>query len=196
MSPWARAFAAAWLGVHQTMLQAESQAEPTTVVVRVYRTVALPERVEVQALAEARAALAGASVRVRWVRCSAGDEAGRDSACGAPLAGDERVVRIIAGGALASPRRAVLGDALVAPHVQTGVLATVYYDRVFALAENWHADVATLLGRVVAHELVHLLAVSSGHAAGGLMRAVWEPGRRQNAPGDEWRPSVADIRGQ
>ena len=66
-----------------------------------------------------------------------------------------------------------LGDALVDRHTQSGVLATIYLDRVRLLAQAAGVTVARLLGHAIAHEIGHLLLASNAHGADGLMRAIW-----------------------
>jgi hypothetical protein len=55
----------------------------------------------------------------------------------------------------------------------SAVLATIYVERVRWLARSARADVETLLGRTIAHELGHLLLATNAHGSHGLMRAVW-----------------------
>ena len=54
-----------------------------------------------------------------------------------------------------------------------GSLATVYVDRVNALADIAGRDRAELLGLAIAHEIGHVLLGTSAHAAVGLMLATW-----------------------
>jgi hypothetical protein len=51
--------------------------------------------------------------------------------------------------------------------------AYVFYDRLYDMARQESADVADLLGSIVAHEFGHLLAGSGMHSAQGVMRAEW-----------------------
>jgi hypothetical protein len=55
----------------------------------------------------------------------------------------------------------------------TPFLATVYPDRVKSTALTSNTTFGTLLGRVVAHEIGHLLLNRNMHAAAGLMKAHW-----------------------
>ena len=54
-----------------------------------------------------------------------------------------------------------------------GRLATVYPDRVARLAEWAGVNSSVLLGRVIAHEVGHLLLGTTDHSPNGLMRARW-----------------------
>ena len=51
--------------------------------------------------------------------------------------------------------------------------AYVFYDRLRDIARRESADVAVLLGSIIAHEFGHLLTGSAGHSDGGMMRAEW-----------------------
>jgi hypothetical protein len=53
--------------------------------------------------------------------------------------------------------------------------AYVHFPRVVAVARQWHVDPGTLLGRVVAHELVHILLPDHDHASSRLMAAEIDP---------------------
>ena len=53
------------------------------------------------------------------------------------------------------------------------------------------ADVATLLGRAIAHELGHLLLGTPQHGRFGVMRAIWSSQMVRNSRPAEWRFSVA-----
>ena len=116
------------------------------------------------ALDVAARALAGAAVAVVWRQC--------DRGCSDTVEAGELIVRLVRSPA-PRPRDQVLGDAFVEATTGTGVLATIYVDRVERLAKVSDADTATLLGRAIAHEIGHLLLASSSHSSTGLMRAKW-----------------------
>jgi hypothetical protein len=54
-----------------------------------------------------------------------------------------------------------------------GPSAGVFYDRVRTLASGDTAPLAALLGRVMAHEIGHLLLGANSHSRTGIMRAFW-----------------------
>jgi hypothetical protein len=60
-------------------------------------------------------------------------------------------------------------------------IAAILYDRVQDLAASKRADVATILGIVMAHEIGHLLLRSHEHSSEGVMRQNWPPGDLQSA---------------
>jgi hypothetical protein len=67
----------------------------------------------------------------------------------------------------------ILGVAVVDRTTQLGTLATVFLENVEAVATRAGVDRASLLGRVIAHEVGHLLQGKTGHSRAGLMREVW-----------------------
>jgi hypothetical protein len=154
---------------------------PAIVTVRVYTTAAVAPPVRSRALAAAARALADADVDFAWKLCDLPAGADR-SACERPIGQAELALRFIDSGAVGHASRRALGDALVDARTGSGTLATIYVDRVQWLAAESGADIATLLGRAVAHEITHLLLGSNRHARGGLMRAVWTC--------DDLRPTV------
>jgi len=52
-------------------------------------------------------------------------------------------------------------------------VAGVYYDRVTSLSGGATASVPTLMGRVMAHEIGHILLGPGAHSRTGIMRAFW-----------------------
>jgi hypothetical protein len=67
----------------------------------------------------------------------------------------------------------ILGVAVVDRTTQLGTLATVFLENVQIVASRAGVDRASLLGRVIAHEVGHLLQGKTGHSRAGLMREVW-----------------------
>ena len=51
--------------------------------------------------------------------------------------------------------------------------AYFFYDRIRDMARSESADVAVLLGSIIAHEFGHLLMGPDSHSADGVMRAEW-----------------------
>ena len=142
----------------------------TELTVRVYDSARLHPPLTRAALDIAARTLSPASVEVTWVWCSGG----ADRRCAVPAGRGEVMVRLIRSATPASSHDAhTLGTALVDPHTGSGVLATVYVERVEYLARVAGADLATLLGRAIAHEIGHLLLGHSAHGLHGLMRPLW-----------------------
>ena|SRR5256714_1243370 len=62
-----------------------------------------------------------------------------------------------------------------------GCYADLFYEPMEELHETSKVSLASRLGQVAAHETVHLLLGTNSHAAGGIMRAVWESGQLARA---------------
>lgn len=132
-----------------------------SVVVRLYDTRGVPEDALTAARATAERILQAAGVSVRWARCP----------CSEPVGPVELMVRVSAATPDSEP--ASLGFSYVDVDRKVGTLATVFDDRVHALATAARVDEGELLGRAIAHEIGHLLLGTHDHASAGLMRGTW-----------------------
>jgi hypothetical protein len=152
-------------------------------IVRWYGTPSLTETETADARASAAATLAPVGVHVDWRDCARG--------CGEALGDHEVMVRLV----VAPPTALLgsLGSAMVDLAERRGVLATVYVDRVHAVAGRSHVNPATLLGRAVAHEIGHLLLGTSRHAEAGLMRARWSDRELQRESTADWAWSSEEV---
>ena len=107
----------------------------------------------------------------------------RSCPCDEVVAPDELVIRVMR--APAGAERGSLGFSYIARDRRGGTLATVFADRVAALAATAPVDARVLLGRAIAHELGHLLMGTPGHERDGLMREKWTVlDLRRNQPWD------------
>lgn len=161
------------------------------VTVRVYDAAAVVEEDKTRALAAAAEVLAPADLEIHFTRC-AGTSPG--PLCDRPLGPDELALRLVRS-PLARLRHAgplPLGDALLDPRRRKGTLATIYVDRVEALARESRADAAVLLGRAIAHELVHAFSGQTTHAPQGLMRGLWSAGEVAHDRAEDWRLHEAE----
>jgi hypothetical protein len=148
----------AWLGV-------------AVLVVRVYDTSGTADVDRQTALDVARQALSAAGVHVIFKQCV--PAAPNRGPCSEPLIEGERMVRIMNAGAEPAPRtEGWLGTALVDTVSKTGVLTTAFADRIARVSAG-QMDQQLLLGRVIAHELGHLLLGVRKHSDSGLMRELW-----------------------
>ena len=162
-------------------------------VVRLYGDPELSPYDSQSALEEAKTILAHAGFASEWITCAAG--AGTPRRCTVPLAGAEFVVRLATAPPQAQPLRSLpLGYSLVDPETKSGALATIYLDRVKWLAGVSTAEVATVLGRAIAHELGHLLLGTPQHGRFGVMRAVWSSQMVRNSRPAEWRFSAHEAK--
>jgi hypothetical protein len=111
-----------------------------------------------------------ADINLRWADCP----------CSQAVGSAELMIRVASAGQGAEPKS--LGFSYVDVNQRAGTLATVFAERVRALAAIAHADEGELLGRAMAHEIAHLLFGTHEHAHAGLMRGTWtsiELGRNQ-----------------
>ena len=168
------------------------------VTVRVYDASGLDATTRAAALEVAAATLAPAAA-VRWRHCNM--PAGAPGCERGPQSG-ELVLRIVQSrdgrdthavrGRLSSSSLLPLGDALV-DRTQSGVLATIYLDRVRLLARAASVTVARLLGHAIAHEIGHLLLASSSHGTDGLMRAIWSSEEVKRGRAGDWTFSRQEV---
>ena len=134
-------------------------------VVRTYDSAGLSARMLERAHDSAGVTLASIGIEPIWRPCHA-------SGCISRPKPHEVEVRLVKSTPLSE--RGSLGFAAVDIDERAGTLATVYVDRVEALARQSGVDMGVLLGRAVAHEIGHLILGTTGHAPFGLMRATWK----------------------
>jgi hypothetical protein len=142
-----------------------SPAVSLTMIVRVYSFQALSAWLLSSAEKEAARMLRDSQIKLDWVNCTAKMH---PSACFSPELPNELVVRIIPE-ALPAVTRTTLGVA--SRHENAGAL--IFYDRVTALRSPTR-PLLSILGRVMAHEITHLLTAGEPHSDLGLMRAAWD----------------------
>jgi hypothetical protein len=156
--------------------------------VRVYDAAGIPAEELVSARHAAEAILADTGMDVTFRHCGRPviAEYG-DDACAESLKPAEVVVRVIDAPAFnLALRPETYGLAYVVKETNRGWLATAFSDRVNEAAARVGADPGTLLGRVMAHEIGHLLLGTSYHGDAGVMRAYW-PDAVLNHVGEQWR---------
>jgi hypothetical protein len=166
----------------------------TEVTVRVYDNTGATEAERRPSLVIAASIVSAASVELVWRTCAepatpaSPAETKHRSACQLPLAPGELAVRIMRSGAVedGTRRELPLGDAMINSQTGSGVLATVYIDRVNWMAERAGVDAHALLGRAIAHELGHLLMATAAHGPNGLMRPVWSQSEVRRRQIDDW----------
>jgi len=146
-------------------------------VVRTYDAGGTPARLLERARWTAEQTLNAVGIELVWRPCHGGS-------CADPPRRGEVLVRI----ANATPlgQQDSLGYSFVDPVAHAGTLATIYRDRVWSLAAGAKVDEGQLLGRVIAHEIGHLLLGTSMHAESGLMRAHWFSSELQRRRPADW----------
>ena len=161
------------------------------VVVRVYDVTGFADVDRRVALDVAQELLAAANTHVVFKVCHPDDS--KTDPCNTTRGPDERIVRVI--NSPTAPRtglRESLGNAVVDAVTNTGVLATIYADRVIRRAAG-RIDHSLLLGRTIAHELGHLL-LGRTHSKSGLMREFWSDQELQRNHVTDWAFAPEDRR--
>jgi hypothetical protein len=59
------------------------------------------------------------------------------------------------------------------PLIESGIYATIFYQRVHEYAKERIAAHSQILGHAIAHEMGHLLLGSAPHCRFGIMRGAW-----------------------
>jgi hypothetical protein len=133
--------------------------------IRVYGFQGLPLEALPEAYTEAERLLRPSAIGLKWVDCTS---LALSNECTAPQLPADLTVRIVADALPPASARA-LGLA-----AWSGDLAAafIFYDRVAALRTSTRF-VPTILGRVMAHEITHLLLGPDSHSEVGLMRGQW-----------------------
>ena len=178
-------------------------AAPSPITVRVYDGTSGDASMREAAIREAAAILDDAGADAAWRDCTAGPHPRRCD----PARGDgDLLVRILptfvetaaaTGHALQirlGADRLILGFAVVDPVSSSGVLATIFMDRVEMLAQRTGVPIRIVLGRAIAHEVGHLLLGSGSHSPSGLMRAVWTDAELKADRREDWRLTMPRAR--
>jgi hypothetical protein len=170
------------------------------ITVRVYDSTGAGAAERRAALAIAASIVSVASVELIWRTCTgpaspAASPSQRSGPCEKPLADGELALRIIRSRAADGTSREPLplGEALIDAHAGSGVLATIFIDRVDAMAAQTGDSRDSLLGRAIAHELGHLLMTTSAHSAHGLMRPVWTKSEIRRHSRTDWTFRPTEI---
>jgi hypothetical protein len=111
--------------------------------------------------------VAPAGVSVTWLHCFAALSSDAKALCDSGWTAQTPALRFISGSNRHQPREY--------GHTDVPVLITVYYD---TIAHTWHhdytdAEIPSVLGCVVAHELGHLLLRDTSHSSSGIMQSQW-----------------------
>jgi hypothetical protein len=149
-------------------------APAPNVIVRVYNAFGFANRDVREAVNAANALIDAADIHVSWRQCWKDRGALQQDmhVCGDTLEPGELIVRLVTDPSASSGRVVSLGYSLVVGEGGS-TLATVYGNRVTELSKLAHADLPTVLGRAMAHEIGHLLLGTNEHSSHGLMRAYW-----------------------
>jgi hypothetical protein len=168
-----------------SMLAAAATA--LTLTVRVYDLYGVTAADRARGIELAQATLAHAGVATVWIDCTRRPGVEQPARCTRVLETNEVVLRF----QKTSPRgEHILGTAVVQAD-GPNVFASIYAQSISARSVKTGIPESTILGRVMAHEIGHLLLGTNSHAPTGLMKASWH--LRSPHP-DEWlfTPNDAD----
>ncbi len=90
-------------------------------------------------------------------------------------------------------RPEVFGAATLIRGTQQSRFITLYADRIAGAAYRVGVETGTLLGRVLAHEVGHILLGTHYHGETGVMRADWPDELLQRKAPKEWRFSLHEA---
>ena len=173
-------------------VRAESSSPALTV--RLYNTSGIPalELVAARRAAESILRDTGLDVVFRYCGRRVSPEAAVDT-CDDRLKPSEVVVRVINAPSFSTNLHPeAYGVAYVVHETSRGWLATVFSDRIDQAATRVGVEPGVLLGRVMAHEIGHLLLGPGYHGDAGVMRAEWPDALLTHA-GEEWRFSTREA---
>jgi hypothetical protein len=139
--------------------------------VRVYDSAS--SGLERRAFAVAGGLLERARLHIDWRVCAGPFAQSEANGCAAPPGRGEVIVRLIRTPPAVRPGTETLGRTLIDATSRSTSLVTVYRDRVRQMARAARRDETVLLGRVIAHELVHAILATNAHSTDGLMRPAW-----------------------
>ena len=148
------------------------------------------------ARAEADAILRHAGIAPVWFHCGPPEREQQNSGdrCKAGVAFDGIIVRLRRSSRLDEANLSTLGEAQIDTRARRGSIATVFADRVAITSDRAGANARGVLGRVIAHEIGHLLIGTTHHSRTGLMRARWTDVELRRSIGVEWRFSRSEAR--
>ena len=148
------------------------------------------------ARAEADGIFRAAGIAPVWFHCGIGEGTRRSpiDRCESSVGPGEIIVRLLGSPQGGESNGGSLGEALVNTQTHRGSVATVFADRVASTSDRAGASNRGLLGRVIAHEIGHLLIGTNQHARKGLMRAVWTDRELRRSVGLEWHFSAQEAR--
>jgi hypothetical protein len=145
------------------------RAQSGSITILVYDYVRIPPRTLREAERYADKIVATADVNMNWLHCFAAKSLSADAKalCDAGWTAQTPALRFISGNNRYQPREY--------GHTDVPVLITVYYD---TIAHTWHhdytdAEIPSVLGCVMVHEIGHLLLRDTSHSSTGIMQSQW-----------------------
>lgn len=148
-----------------TMKASPADRSTPEIFVRVYSFPELSPWILQETKTEAVNILRSASIGLRWVDCTSHVPS---ASCTGTVSAADLIVRFLAK-ALPQADPSALG---IAGSSDGSRVAFIFYDRIAGMRSHSRL-MPVMLGRVVAHEITHLLLPEEGHTRLGLMRGQW-----------------------
>ena len=134
---------------------------PARLRVRVFNFSTAPDNTVTMAMAETSRIFTPVHIAIEWINCSRSADL-----CTSPTAQVDVLIRILAT-ALPQANKLALG---LTSRSDSGSTAAVFYDRALSVRTD-RIFPAQILGRAMAHEIIHVLLPSLPHLDRGLMKA-------------------------
>ena len=166
---------------------------PDSLIARVYDNAGILAGDRARVISRAREILTRAELDIEFRDCPARG-AKVAAVCTAPPDAGELIVRLARGANRSdatsrndSPDNGrALGNSLIDTSTGAGTLATVFVDRIEVMADRARADRWAMVGRVMAHEIGHLLLGTNAHSGTGLMREIWTVAELTRNRAQDW----------
>jgi hypothetical protein len=160
--------------------------------VRTYDAYGVAPRDMAAAHATVQVLLKDAGIDIGWRECQArGRSTSSNASCDEAVDTTAVLVRIASGASRSND--GALGYSLIDSSQHSGSLVTILADRIEATVARTHVDAGTLLGRVIAHEIGHILIGTTRHSRTGLMRARWLDDELQRNLASDWTLATDDA---
>jgi hypothetical protein len=155
-------------------LDARSREPDLEIDVHIYNYSAVSKETMIRARYEVERIFQFTGVKMVWLECPVTrQDAATNRTCTLPSAHPKLELHVLTNSMADALETGndTFGSALLPANGSCGVVAYLYADRVRGLAQRGEFDV--ILGRVIAHELGHLLLGNNSHSTAGIMKARW-----------------------
>lgn len=168
---------------------------PVGLTVRLYNAAGIPTEELLEARRIAEPILRDTGMDVTFRMCGHVDSPGSVvDPCDDSLKPFEVVVRVLDAPVFsATLHPQAYGVTYVVEETNRGWLATLFADRIRSAATRVEVEHSTLLGRVMAHEVGHLLLGNGYHGDAGVMRAEWPDDLLHSVGTEDWRFSMLEA---
>jgi hypothetical protein len=123
-------------------------------------------------------------LETRWVSCGT---LSPHTSCALPVQAAELSLRLVHDADRQQTNGVLpMGNALIDTTRGTGVLATLFLDRIERVARTSGVSAAVIMARAAAHEIAHLVLGTNEHGDTGIMRALWSRDMLRFGSDREW----------